>query len=143
MSKPVKARKLFKKTVLSLNDFIVININSKKATKLKLRVNDLRTLILTFALISQTKLLRKFARRSSSFTFVNFIIVIFNNDNDNEKNDEKKNEKRRKTTINKVNVVVFIKAYINKKNNKIINDKKRSRRIKNINDNNNVVVLNI
>ncbi len=39
-----------------------------------------------------------------------------------------------------MNVVVLIKAYMNKKNNRIINDRKRNRRIKNINDNNDVVV---
>ena len=142
MSKPVRARKPFKKTVLSLNDFVVVDINSKKTTKLKLRVSDLKTSTLIPVSISQTKLLRKFTRRPSSFILVNFIIIVFNDDNDDKKNNEKKNKKRKEATIDKMNVVALIKAHISKKNNKIIGGKKRSNRIKNIKNNNNVIVLN-
>ena len=141
MSKPARARKLFKKAVLSLNDLAVVDIDSKKATKLKLRVNDLETPTFTLASTSQTKPLRKPARRPSSFTSVNSIIVVSDDDDDDEKNNEKKkNEKERKATIDKVNAVALVRAHISKKNNRIAGGRKRSRRIKNINDNDDVVV---
>jgi len=47
----VKVKKLFKKITLLFNNFVVININNKKATILRLYINKLAILTFTFFFI--------------------------------------------------------------------------------------------
>jgi len=44
----VKARKFFKKIALSSNNLVVVDVNNKKATRLKSRINKLIISILIF-----------------------------------------------------------------------------------------------
>jgi len=48
----VRIRKFFKKIALSSNNFVVIDVNNKKATRLKLRIDELAISTLTLFFIS-------------------------------------------------------------------------------------------
>jgi len=128
IKRSVKARKLFKKIALSSNNFVVIDINNKKATKLKLCVDKLLISIFILFSISQAK--------SLFFIFANSIIVIFKNNN------KKKKEKKKKRD-NSINVVAFAKTYIRNKNSRIVNNKKSNRYIENIDNININININI
>jgi len=73
IKKLVKVKKLFKKITFLSNNLVVVDIDNKKAIKLKLRVDKLTISILIFFSISQTK--------SSLFIFAKLIIVVFENNN--------------------------------------------------------------
>jgi len=125
----VKVKKLFKKIALLSNNLVVVDIDNKKTTKLKLRINKLTISTFILFFISQTK--------SLFFTFANSIIVVFENNN------KKKKEKKKKKRNNLINVVALAKVYIKNKNSRIVNNKKSNKYIKNIDNNNINIVSNI
>jgi len=129
MKRFVKVKKLFKKIALSSNNLVVVDVNNKKATRLKLRVSKLAISTLTLFFISQAK--------SSFFILANSIIVIFENDN------KKKKKKKKKKKDNSINVVALAKAHIKNENNRIVDNKKNNKYIENINNNDINIVSSI